>query len=73
MSEPVPFVKAFAAELDAALRAHRTRARGLSRLQRRWLGFCLMAMIVINSLSWKRFEGRDWGQGCSILRTHLDT
>nr|MBS0020834.1 hypothetical protein [Gammaproteobacteria bacterium] len=49
MSEPLPF-KAFVAELDAALRAHSPSARGLSALQRHWLSFWLMAMMVTNSL-----------------------
>ena len=62
ISEPLPFVKAFVAELDAALRAHRASARGLSALQRRWLGFCLMAMMVTNSLCWRRFERAGLGR-----------
>ena len=62
ISEPLPFVKAFIAELDAALRAHRASARGLSALQRRWLGFCLMAMRVTHSLCWRRFERAGLGR-----------
>jgi hypothetical protein len=61
MSEPLPFVKGLS-ELDAALRAHRVSARGLSALQRRWLGFCLMAMMVTNSLCWTRFERAGLGR-----------
>jgi hypothetical protein len=50
ISQPLPFVSAFVEELDTALRAHSASARRLSVLQRRWLSFCLMAMMVTNSL-----------------------
>lgn len=50
ISQPLPFVSAFVEELDAVLKAHHPSARGLSVLQRRWLSFCLMAMMVTNSV-----------------------
>ena len=62
ISKPLPFVSAFVEELDAALRAHNASARGLSTLQRRWLSFCLMAMMVTNSLCWRRFERAGLGR-----------
>ena len=54
--QPLPFVQAFVAALDEALRAHDRAGRGLSRLQQRWLSFCLMAIMITNSLCWARFE-----------------
>jgi len=56
IGEPLPFVSAFVDELDVALKSHGEKARGLSTLQRRWLGFCLMAIMVTNSVCWARFE-----------------
>ena len=29
---------------------------GLTRLQRYWLGFCMMGIILTNSVCWARFE-----------------
>lgn len=62
ISQPLPFVKAFVEELDAALKAQSPSGRGLSALQRRWLSFCLMAMMVTNSLCWRRFERAGLGR-----------
>ncbi|MGF1613813.1 MAG: hypothetical protein ACFCVA_07800 [Gammaproteobacteria bacterium] len=62
ISEPLPFVKAFVAELDAALRGHRASARGLSARSRRGLSFCLMAIMITNSLGWTRFERAGLGR-----------
>jgi len=31
-------------------------AADLSRIQKEWLGFCLLAIVVTNSVCWKRFE-----------------
>ena len=54
--QPLPFVQEFVAALDEALRAHDGAGRGLSRLQQRRLSFCLMAIVITNSLCWARFE-----------------
>lgn len=54
--QPLPFVQAFVAALDEALRAHDRAGRGLSRLQQRWLSFGLMAIMITDSLCWARFE-----------------
>lgn len=62
ISQPLPFVQAFVEELDAALKAHSPSARGLSALQRHWLSFCLMAIMVTNSLCWSRFERAGLGR-----------
>ncbi len=56
ISEPLPFVKAFIETLDDALKAHAPGARGLSAIQRHWLGFCMMGILITNSVCWARFE-----------------
>ncbi len=62
ISEPLPFVQAYLEALDEQLRVCSPRRRGLSRLQRHWLGFCLMGMMVTASLCWARFERASAGR-----------
>jgi hypothetical protein len=57
----LPFVQTFVAEIDKALRRIEPEA-GLTRIQREWLGFCLLAILVTNSVCWKRFERASLGQ-----------
>jgi hypothetical protein len=54
--QPLPLVNELVEALDEALKAHGGPGRGLSGLQRRWLSFCLMAIMVTHSLCWTRFE-----------------
>jgi hypothetical protein len=64
--ETLPFVKAYIEELDCALRTFSSSA-GLTSYQKSWLGFCVLAIVVTNSVCWKRFEraslGR-WSHAC---------
>jgi hypothetical protein len=62
ISEPLPFVKEFIAALDAALKAHRPWGPGLSFAQRRWLGFCLMGILITNTVCWAKFERASLGR-----------
>ncbi len=55
LSEPLPFIEDFIVQLDAGLQVHEPNRR-LSRIQRGWLGFCLMGIILTNSICWARFE-----------------
>lgn len=55
LSEPLPFIQDFVAQLDEGLQVHQPNRR-LSRIQRGWIGFCLMGIILTNSLCWARFE-----------------
>jgi len=57
---PLPFVQAFVAELHEALETYQP-GTGLSRLQRYWLSFCLMGILVSNSVCWARFERASLG------------
>jgi hypothetical protein len=61
IDESAPFIKAYVEELDAALRQIEPHA-GLSRLQKKWLAFCLLAIVVTNSVCWARFERASLGQ-----------
>lgn len=62
ISEPLPFVRAYLEALDEQLRTHCGAQRGLSRLQRHWLGFCLMGMMITESFCWARFERASAGR-----------
>ena len=48
------------AELHEALETYQP-GTGLSRLQRYWLSFCLMGILVSNSVCWARFERASLG------------
>ena len=61
MSNPLPFVADFINELDKGLKIYEPEL-GLSRIQRRWLGFCLMGIILTNSVCWARFERASLGE-----------
>lgn len=62
ISEPLPFVKEFIGALNAVLKEHAQGMRGLSLAQRSWLGFCVMAILVTNSVCWARFERAGMGR-----------
>ncbi len=54
-SQPLPEVASYIADLDCALRKL-PGGKGLSRLQRTWIAFCLTGIIVTHTLCWERFE-----------------
>lgn len=55
MGKPAPFVSAFVAAVDEAMRAHPPSC-GRSAIQRTWLAFCVTAVLGTNSMCWARFE-----------------
>ena len=55
LSTPLPFVEEFIEQLNRGLKQYKSDC-SLSRLQRYWLGFCLMGIILTNSVCWARFE-----------------
>jgi hypothetical protein len=61
ITTPMPFVQAFVDELHEALDKYQPGA-GLSRLQRLWLSFCLMGILVTNAVCWAKFERASLGQ-----------
>lgn len=60
IGKTAPFVKTFVDELDKALRCL-ARDAGLTRIQKEWIGFCVVAVLVTNSVCWKRFERASLG------------
>jgi DDE superfamily endonuclease len=60
IGKPAPFVSAFVAAVDEAIRAHQPTG-GLSAIQRTWLAFCVTAVLVTNSICWARFERASLG------------
>lgn len=61
LNEPLPFIQDFIGDLDKGLQIHNPEAK-LSRTQQGWLGFCLMGIIVTNSICWARFERMSLGK-----------
>jgi len=55
IADPLPFVRDFIDQLNAAIKAH-FPDKQLSRAQRCWLAFSVMAVIVTNSVCWARFS-----------------
>ena len=45
IGKPAPFVSAFVAAVDEAIRAHQPSG-GMSAMQRTWLAFCVTAVLV---------------------------
>lgn len=60
IGKTLPFVRTFVDDLDRALQRKNPKA-GLTRIQKEWLGFCLVAILVTNSVCWKRFERASLG------------
>src|SRR5512135_2656015 len=52
---PLPFIKEFIDQLDQGIREG-APTRKLSKAQRGWLSFCLMGILLSNSVCWAAFE-----------------
>jgi DDE superfamily endonuclease len=61
LNKSLPFVEDFINELDRGLKIDNPGS-GLSRIQRGWICFCLMGIILTNSVCWARFERMSLGQ-----------
>ena len=61
LNEPLPFIQDFIGDLDKGLQVHNPEVK-LSVTQRGWLGFCLMGIILTNSICWARFERMSLGK-----------
>lgn len=55
IGSPLPFVEEYVEELNRVLKEYDEGA-GLTAIQRGWLKFCIMGIIVSNSICWARFE-----------------
>jgi hypothetical protein len=60
--KPLPFVSTFVEELDESLREQDPQSRGLSNRQRYWMSFCMMAIMMTNSICWAQFERAGLGK-----------
>jgi hypothetical protein len=60
LGKPAPFVSAFVAAVDHAIRAHQPSC-GRSAMPRTWLAFCVPAVLVTHSMCWARFERASLG------------
>src|SRR3989454_9736247 len=60
IGKPAPFVSAFVAAVDEAIRVHQP-SHGMSAMQRTWLAFCVTAVLVTNSICWARVERASLG------------
>jgi hypothetical protein len=61
IGEILPFVRAYVKDVDSGLRQIDPQA-GLTRIQQGWLGCCLIAILVTNSICWKRMERATLGR-----------
>ena len=55
ISDPLPFVKNYIEEIDAAIKQYDKNAR-LTRIQKAWLAFCIMAIFTTHTVCWAKFE-----------------
>ena len=55
IGKPLPFVQNYIEAINDAIKSH-CNEKGLSRIQKYWLSFCIMAALVTNSICWARFQ-----------------
>jgi hypothetical protein len=55
-SKPQPFISTFVEDIDEVLREWDPQCRGLSNRQKYWISFCIMGIIMTNSICWAQFE-----------------
>lgn len=60
-SQAAPFVTTFIEDLNRAIEAHKP-GHGLSAAQRGWLSFCIMGVLMTNSVCWARFQRAGLGR-----------
>ena len=60
ITEPAYFIKSFIEELNNAIKEQKANA-SLTLAQKTWLGFCLMGILLVNSVCWAKFERASLG------------
>lgn len=55
----LPFIHSYLNSLQEAL-AKDSQSSRLSGIQRFWIGFCLMGILITNSIAWEKFERRSF-------------
>ncbi len=61
ISDPLPFVKSYIDEIDDAIKQYDTKAK-LSKTQKLWLAFCIMAVFITRTVCWAKFERASLGK-----------
>jgi hypothetical protein len=57
----LPFINDYIDELDNAIKEHASRQH-LTSIQKAWLKFCLMGILLTNTVNWKAFERASLGE-----------
>lgn len=60
LNEAPYFIKTFVEELDSSVKQHHPEA-GLSFIQKKWLAFCIAGVLMVNAVSWSKFERASLG------------
>lgn len=55
ITDPLPFVKNYIEEIDVAIKKYDENVK-LTRIQKSWLAFCIMAIFITRTLCWAKFE-----------------
>lgn len=66
MGSPLPFVEQYVEQVSASLESHQPKA-GLNPGQKAWLSFCLMGIIVTESVCWRKFMRAGLGRYSEAL------
>ena len=61
VDKPLPFIKEYLEELNSSIEKLKPGC-GLTWGQKTWLGFCLMGIIVTNSVCWAKFSRASLGK-----------
>ena len=61
VEKPLPFIKEYIDNLNHAIEKHQPGCR-LTFGQKTWLSFCLMGIIVTNSVCWAKFSRASLGK-----------
>jgi hypothetical protein len=61
VDKPLPFIKEYIEALNTSIEKLRP-GYGLTLAQKSWVGFCLMGIIVTNSVCWAKFSRASLGK-----------
>jgi len=61
ISEPLPFVKNFIEEIDQAIKEYDQNLK-MTRIQKSWLAFCIMAIYLTRTVCWSKYERASLGK-----------
>ena len=61
ISEPQEFIKKFIENINSAIKTENP-SQSMSRIQMKWLSFCLMGILLSNSINWAKFSRLSLGK-----------